>query len=87
VRRPTDNALTDWFFGTVKEEKTDVVGSYPDELSAWEEIQHSLLRRMTHKFPHSVYLLKNWTYIISHTLRGLQHQATNHHNYKGRIGE
>lgn len=38
VRRPTDNAVTERFFGTVKQEETYVVGSYPDELSAWEEI-------------------------------------------------
>ena len=38
VRRPTDNALTERFFGTVKQEEIHVVGSYPDEHSARYEI-------------------------------------------------
>jgi transposase InsO family protein len=38
VRRPTDNALTERFFGTAKQEEIYVVGSYPEECSAREEI-------------------------------------------------
>ena len=38
VRRPTDNALTERFYGTVKQEEIYVVGNYPDEISAKEEI-------------------------------------------------
>lgn len=38
VRRPTDNALTERFFGTAKQEEIYVVGSYPDEHSARYEI-------------------------------------------------
>jgi putative transposase len=38
VRRPTDNALTERFFGTAKQEEIYVVGSYPDEHSAWYEL-------------------------------------------------
>ena len=38
VRRPTDNALTERFFGTVKQEEINVVGGYPDEISARYEI-------------------------------------------------
>lgn len=38
VRRPTDNALTERFFGTAKQEEIYVVGSYPDEYSARHEI-------------------------------------------------
>ena len=38
VRRPTDNALTERFFGTVKQEEIHVVGSYPDEHSGRSEI-------------------------------------------------
>lgn len=38
VRRPTDNALTERFFGSLKQEEIYVVGSYPDEQSAREEI-------------------------------------------------
>jgi len=36
--RPTDNALTERFFGTVKQEEIHIVSSYPDEHSAWEEV-------------------------------------------------
>ena len=38
VRRPTDNALTERFHGTVKQEEIYLVGNYPDETSAREEI-------------------------------------------------
>jgi transposase InsO family protein len=38
VRRPTDNALTERFFGTAKQEEIYVVGSYPDEHSSRYEI-------------------------------------------------
>tara|TARA_B100001059_G_C17575308_1_gene447102 strand:+ start:229 stop:705 length:477 start_codon:yes stop_codon:yes gene_type:complete len=39
VRRPTDNAITERFYGTIKQEEIFVVGSYPDETSAREEIE------------------------------------------------
>ena len=38
VRRPTDNALTERFYGTIKQEEIYLVGNYPDEISAREEI-------------------------------------------------
>jgi putative transposase len=38
VRRPTDNALTERFYGTVKQEEIYLVGNYPDEQSACEEL-------------------------------------------------
>jgi putative transposase len=38
VRRPTDNAITERFYGTIKQEEIYLVGNYPDERSAWEEI-------------------------------------------------
>lgn len=38
IRRPTDNALTERFFGSLKQEEVYIVGSYPDEHSAREEI-------------------------------------------------
>lgn len=37
VRRPTDNALTERFHGTFKQEEIYLVGNYPDEISAKEE--------------------------------------------------
>jgi putative transposase len=39
VRRPTDNALTERFYGTVKQEEIYLVGNYPDETSARDEIR------------------------------------------------
>ncbi len=38
VRRPTDNAITERFYGSIKQEEIYLVGNYPDELSAREEI-------------------------------------------------
>jgi putative transposase len=38
VHRPTDNALTERFYGTVKQEEIYLVGNYPDEISAREEL-------------------------------------------------
>jgi putative transposase len=38
VRRPTDNALTERFYATVKQEEIYLVGNYPDEISAREEL-------------------------------------------------
>jgi len=38
VRRPTDNAFTERFFGTAKQEEIYMVGNYPDEYSARYEI-------------------------------------------------
>lgn len=38
VRRPTDNAITERFYGTIKQEEIYVVGDYPDLKSAEEEI-------------------------------------------------
>lgn len=38
VRRPTDNAITERFYGSIKQEEIYLVGNYPDEISAREEI-------------------------------------------------
>jgi len=51
TRRPTDNALTERFFGTAKQEEIYVVGSYPDEHSAGEEIG-SYVHRYNDERPH-----------------------------------
>lgn len=39
VRRPTDNAITERFYGTINQEEIYVVGSYSDLRSAKEEIE------------------------------------------------
>lgn len=38
VRRPTDNAIMERFYGTIKQEEIYLVGNYPDETSAREEL-------------------------------------------------
>lgn len=38
VRRPTDNGITERYFGTAKQEEIYLVGSYPDRDSAFYEI-------------------------------------------------
>ncbi len=38
VRRPTDNAVTERFYGSIKQEEIYLVGNYPDEITAREEI-------------------------------------------------
>jgi len=39
VNRPTDNARTERFFGTIKQEEIYVVKNYPDEITAREAIE------------------------------------------------
>jgi putative transposase len=51
VRRPTDNALTERFYGTIKQEEIYLVGDYPDEISAREEIAR-YIERYHHSRPH-----------------------------------
>ena len=51
VRRPTDNALTERFYGTIKQEEIYLVGNYPDEISAREEIGR-YIERYHHHRPH-----------------------------------
>jgi putative transposase len=51
VRRPTDNALTERFYGTVKQEEIYLVGNYPDEISAKEEIGR-YIENYHHSRPH-----------------------------------
>ena len=51
VRRPTDNALTERFYGTIKQEEIYLVGNYPDEISAKEEIGR-YIERYHHSRPH-----------------------------------
>ena len=58
VRRPTDNALTERFYGTIKQEEIYLVGNYPDEISAREEIGR-YLERYHHSRPHQA--LMNFT--------------------------
>lgn len=51
VRRPTDNAMTERFDGTIKQEEIYVVGNYPDEQSAREELGQYITYYNTHR-PH-----------------------------------
>jgi transposase InsO family protein len=51
VRRPTDNAITERFYGTIKQEEIYVVGDYPDKRSGHEEIG-SYIEYYNHVRPH-----------------------------------
>lgn len=51
VRRPTDNAITERFYGSLKQEEIYVVGNYPDERSAREEIGR-YIEVYNHRRPH-----------------------------------
>jgi putative transposase len=63
VRRPTDNALTERFYGTVKQEEIYLVGNYPDEISAREEIGR-YIGSYHHSRPHQA--LMNFTPVHVH---------------------
>ena len=65
TRRPTDNAFTERFFGTAKQEEIYLVGSYPDECSAWEEMG-SYIYTYNHERPHQS--LWNFTPLHVHTV-------------------
>ena len=51
VRRPTDNAITERFYGSIKQEEIYLVGNYPDEKSAREEIGRYMYY-YNHQRPH-----------------------------------
>jgi len=61
VRRPTDNALTERFFGTAKQEEIYIVGSYPDEQSARQEIG-TYITQYNNERPHQ----SLWNFTPSH---------------------
>lgn len=58
VRRPTDNAITERFYGSIKQEEIYLVGNYPDEISAREEIGR-YIDHYNHHRPHQA--LMNFT--------------------------
>jgi putative transposase len=58
VRRPTDNAITERFYGSIKQEEIYLVGNYPDETSAREEIGR-YIDHYNHCRPHQA--LMNFT--------------------------
>ena len=51
TRRPTDNALTERFFGTAKQEEIYMVGSYPDEHSGRYELKE-YIHHYNYERPH-----------------------------------
>ena len=65
VRRPTDNALTERFYGSIKQEEIYLVGNYPDEISAKEEIGR-YIENYHHSRPHQS--LMNFTPAHVHEL-------------------
>lgn len=67
VNRPTDNARTERFFGTIKQEEIYVVRNYPDEITAREAIE-KYIRYYNEERPHQA--LWNFT-------PGYVHQVNN----------
>lgn len=67
VRRPTDNAITERVYGSIEQEEIYLVGNYPDERSAREEIGR-YIAHYNHRRPHQV--LMNFT-------PGYVHQGNN----------
>lgn len=65
VRRPTDNAITERFYGTIKQEEIYVVESYPDLTSAKEEVGN-YIRYYNEQRPHQA--LWNFTPLAVHEL-------------------
>lgn len=65
VHRPTDNAITERFYGTAKQEEIYLVGDYPDERSAGGEIG-SYIRHYNTERPHQA--LWNFTPQFVHEL-------------------
>jgi len=65
IRRPTDNAITERFYGTAKQEEIYLAGDYPDEVSAQEEIG-SYIHHYNTERPHQA--LWNFTPQIVHDL-------------------
>lgn len=65
VRRPTDNAITERFYGSIKQEEIYLVGNYPDERSAQEEIVRYIDQYNYHR-PHQS--LMNFTPAYVHQI-------------------
>lgn len=65
VRRPTDNAITERFYGTIKQEEIYLVGNYPDPRSGSQEIG-GYIRRYNTERPHQA--LWNFTPQAVHEL-------------------
>jgi putative transposase len=65
IRRPTDNAITERFYGSLKQEEVYVVGNYPDERSAREEIGR-YIDHYNHCRPHQA--LMNFTPAYVHQI-------------------
>jgi len=64
VQWPTDNSITERFFGTVKQEEAYLVGSYPDEMSAKEEIGR-YIRFYNNERPHQTL----WNFTPAHVYK------------------
>ena len=68
VCRPTDNALTERFYGTIKQEEIYLVGNYPAALSGRQEIGRSNTERphqaLWNFTPQAVHDLNNKTELL-----------------------
>lgn len=82
VRRPTDNAITERFYGTLKQEEVYLVGSYPDETSAKAEVSEYIARYNCERphqalwnfTPQKVHEINNKSEILA-SLEEMKHQT------------
>lgn len=65
VRRPTDNAITERFYGSLKQEEVYIVGNYPDARAAHQEIGQ-YIDHYNHDRPHQA--LINFTPAYVHQI-------------------
>ena len=85
VRRPTDNAITERFYGTIKQEEIYLVGNYPDLVSGRQEIGGYIRRYNTERphqalwnfTPQAVHDLNNKTELLRR-LKGIKRQTLEH---------
>jgi transposase InsO family protein len=89
IRRPTDNAITERHYGTIKQEEIYLVGNYPDEKTAREELgkyqshyniqrPHQALWNFT---PQHVHELNNKTALLQELRQMKQKTLKNRKNY------
>jgi len=89
VRRPTDNAITERHYGTIKQEEIYLVGNYPDETTARRELgkyrdQYNLQRphqALWNFTPQHVHELNNKTALMAELRQMKQKTLENRKNY------
>lgn len=84
IRRPTDNAITERFYGTIKQEELYLVGNYPDVISGRQEIG-GYIRHYNTERPHQA--LWNFPPQVVHDLNNKSELLRRLHQLKRRTLE